>query len=315
MRKTTLVFVSLSLAACEAPLILDGLQETSHQPIRRTDVFMAATEKNNTMIVVGSEGVVLSAEKGTTDWTRYQIPEKPSLIEVATCPNGLLASLSMEGDVWTSKDDITKWSAQSLGTPEVPQALTCDASNTLWVVGSFSTILSSTDAGKTWIDASLGEDTILSTVQFVDEQTGYITGEFGYVLKTENAGQSWEFLEPIPNEFSPLAGYFTDGDHGWVTGLNGTIYETRDAGGSWEKTETNTSAPLFGVTEVSDRVIAVGDYGTVIEREKASVSDWRTMPMPVESRFFYRLNQKVNGTKVLIGGAGMLSLVDLDESK
>ncbi len=314
MRNLFILFAPLILMGCEAPLTLDGLDVTEKQSVRRTDIFMSAIDSDTTTVAVGSEGIILHAAKGTDKWQRHQISAKPSLIEITLCPNGTFAALSMEGDVWTAKENLSEWVNHPLGTPEVPQAIDCDQHNTLWVVGSFSTILSSDDVGKSWKDSSLGEDVILSTVEFVDQDNGFITGEFGTVLITNDRGQTWNFADPVPNDFSPLTSTFRDSSVGWIAGLSGIIYETHDGGQSWNKETTNTTAPLFGMTMMGDYIIAVGDYGTVIQKKIGNADEWTPMELPVQSRFFFKLTEAVNQEKFLVGGAGMLSLINLNES-
>ncbi len=304
------------LSACEAPLDLTGVEASRSAPIRRTDVFMAVTNSGVESIVVGFKGVVITATAGTENWQRRQVEGNPTFIDIANCPQGLLVAVTMEGDVWTSGDHGRTWKMHDPGTSEIPQAVACDQQGVIWVVGSFSMILSSPDSGKTWDDHSLGEDIILSTVQFIDGQNGIITGEFGTVLSTKDGGASWEFSGPIPNEFFPLSGVFQDLQQGWVVGLNGTIYATLDGGVTWQREKTHINAPLFDVSVVDGTVVAVGDYGTVVQRKtgRDQATDWELLEIPVKSRFFFRVIHPSGDSGIIVaGGAGALNVIDLDD--
>ncbi len=313
------MFISATLLlGCEAPLVMDGVLSNKVSPVRRTDIFMSAVTSEGKSIIVGSEGVVISADSGTKEWQRNQLEGKPALIDITSCSLGLLAALTMGGEVWTSTDQAVSWKPHRLTTEEVPQAITCDKEGAIWVVGSFSTILSSSDSGESWVSHSLEEDMILSTIQFLDESKGIITGEFGTVLITEDGGETWSFSEPIPNEFFPLASIFKDSRHGWVVGLNSIIYSTNDGGSSWQQQETATTAPLYGLSIKNDEVIAVGDYGTIIHKNINSESNdlWETLDIPVQSRSFFRIGMPIaNNHMIIAGGAGTLEIIDLGKDR
>lgn len=313
-RLLLLLITAIPLFACEAPLNLKGVESSKSSPIRRTDIFMAATTSGGKSIIVGSEGLVVTAEAGTRNWQRDQVATKPTFIDITSCRQGLLAAVTMEGDVWISADHANTWSAHDLGTSEIPQGLTCDPLGGIWVVGSFGTILSSSDSGNTWVAHSLDEDIILSTVQFIDERNGFIMGEFGTVLITRDGGSNWELGEPVPNEFFPLSSIFKDTEYGWVTGLNGTIYSTLDGGATWRQEKTHTNAALFGVSIINDTLITVGNYGTVFHKNVGSDPNtgWEPLEIPIESRFFFRVIHPLDNSKIIIaGGAGSLDVIDL----
>ena len=310
------VSLSACLSACEAPLVLDGVEHSRQSPVRRTDVFLGAVDDGRRAVVVGAHGVIVSAPSGTDDWSRAAVEGRPVFIDIASCHKSVFAALSMEGQVWTAGREADDWQRHDIGTPEVPQAVTCDNKGVIWVVGSFSTIFSSEDQGASWRDHSLGEDIILSTVQFIDDRRGYITGEFGTVLVSDDGGRSWEFSGPIPKEFFPLAGVFQDRRSGWVVGLNGTVYSTRDGGASWRQERTGVDAPLFGVSALGGRLVAVGDYGTAIQRSIEGDAAWRALEIPFPSRFFFRVNLPLDNDRLIIGGgAGSLQLVDLKNAR
>lgn len=317
MKRFILLLSLLFLSACEAPLVLDGVESSKRSPILRTDIFMAATHTAEKSIIVGAEGVILTAASGTIEWQRTQVEGKPTFIDVTRCNQGVIAALTMEGVVWMSTDQAQTWSPSQIGTPEVPQAITCNKKGVIWVVGSYSTIFSSSDAGMNWVSHSLKEDMILSTVQFLDESKGVITGEFGTVLLTRDGGETWDFGEPIPNEFFPITGVFKDDQNGWVAGLNGTIYSTADGAASWQQEKTAIKAPIYGMSIMNDEIIAVGDYGSIIHKKISfdKNNEWRPLDVPITSRFFFRVTHPLENNKIIIaGGAGSLDIVDLSNA-
>jgi len=307
------VLIYLTLVGCEAPLVLDGVEEAKKQPIHRTDRIQAAASLDDDVLLAGI-GFILNSNDGAATWEREQPVEMPSFIGAAICPNGLQVAVSAEKQVWVSSDKGGTWQANSLGTEEAPQFLSCGPDNKLWVAASFSTLLSSTDQGKTWQQLTFDEDLIFTYVKFFDEQHGVIVGEFGSVYTTEDGGENWLAKEePIPNDFFPLAAVFLNSQYGWVGGSSGVIFHTTDGGSTWVKEETGTVAPIYGLSASELGVYAVGDFGTFLARhdDGSGVANW-SRSTAVSTRFYLRAITPLGTNKLILGGgAGTLqALID-----
>ncbi|MDP2323139.1 MAG: hypothetical protein Q8N51_03815, partial [Gammaproteobacteria bacterium] len=185
-RRVLVLAFAATLGACESPLNLDGVEHRKTVPIRRSDMFQEAASNGNALVVVGNHGLVLRSTDDGATWARQELPQWPSLIDLAACPDGQLAALATEGEVLVSTDDGQTWAPHPIETEESPQGITCDPVNRLWVVGSFSTIIVSADGGETWDDKSMGDDTIFTTIQFLDEQNAVIFGEFGSTVHSRD---------------------------------------------------------------------------------------------------------------------------------
>lgn len=293
------VCILLASAGCEAPLNLDGVNSTLQQPIRRSDRYQAAADNGTNIVLVGNQGLVLRSPDRGDSWQRQQLPDWPSLIDVTACGNGLFAALATEGQVWVSGDNGERWSAHSINSEEAPQAITCDITNGLWVVGSFASIFTSKDGGESWAVTSLDEDVILTNIQFLDETTAFITGEFGTVLKTRDGGESWEPLPPLPEDFYPHAMYFRDADSGWVTGLSGEILHTTDGGNGWHRQPTTTLAPLFAIQPLGSDILAVGGEGVIL---KLDGQQWQRVNYGGRVRVYLRATLAIGDDTLLTAG-------------
>ena len=299
--------IGVALCACESPLDLESVEKTREQAVRRYDQFQAAAATGNTLVVVGGEGVVLTADRTTPlHWQRRQLDGKPSLIDVAACPNGQFAAVDFQGTVWLSQADDS-WRAAPVDSRETPQALTCDTQNTLWVVAGFGTILNTRDAGQTWHTYSLEEDLFLTSIQFVDARTGYVTGEFGTVLKTTDGGATWGPLTPLTDDLYPMAAYFNDRGEGWVVGLKGIVLHTADDGHSWSVQETPTEAPLYGLAGKDGDLYAVGEQGVLLRLQG---NRWFQIHYGAPLRFYLRALLPVDDGLLMAGGAGALNMLD-----
>ncbi len=308
--RTWLILVVLVCTACEAPLNLEGVEEQSSKAILRFDHYQAAATNNNSIAVVGSAGVVVTSIDNGESWSRQILPGNPPLIDITTCADSSYVILDFTHHIWVSKDNAKTWIKKSIDSSEVPQAITCDTKNQIWVVASFSTFLSSPDKGETWETSSLDEDLMLTSLQFINETIAFATGEFGTVLKSSDGGKTWDYLDSLPGEFYPQASHFIDSESGWVVGLRGKVLHTNDGGNSWEFQTTDIDAPLYGVKSGSSKVFAVGDTGKVLEYENGQ---WQRLTHNFPIRFYLRAVLPLNDNSILFaGGAGALHKLRFD---
>lgn len=301
------------LAACEAPLVLDGVEQAKKEPIHRTDRIQTAATSGDDVVIAGIGFILNSNDTGKT-WQRSQPAGLPAFISATICPDKTQVIVTAEKQAWVSADNGKTWQANNLGTEESPQYISCGPGNKLWVAASFSTLLNSVDQGKTWQQSTFDEDLIFTYVKFFDTQNGVAVGEFGSVYSTEDGGENWLLKEqPIPNEFFPLAVSFADSQRGWVGGSSGVIFYTVDGGETWVKEETGTDAPIYGLSTSPLGVYAAGGFGTFLERqpEVDGVAKWKRSSA-VATRFYLRAIAPLGNNKVILGGgAGTLqALID-----
>lgn len=302
------------LCACEAPLVLDKVEQARGESIHRTDRIQATATLGENVVVAGIGFILNSTDSGKT-WHRTQPVGLPAFIGATICPDKTQVVISAERQAWVSVDNGKTWQANELVTEETPQYLSCSTGNKLWVSASYSTLLNSIDRGKTWQQSTFDEDLILTYVNFFDMQNGIAVGEFGSLYSTEDGGKNWLLNDNhIPNEFFPLAVTFLDNQQGWVGGSSGVIFHTVDGGNTWEKENTGTQAPIYGLSASKLGVFAVGGFGTFLKRkldiDKTPV--WQT-PTEVATRFYLRAMAPLGDNKIILGGgAGTLRLLVSD---
>lgn len=296
------VLLATALAGCEAPLDLTGVNAQLSLPIYRSDLFQATARYQDTVIAVGGMGAVLKSPDGGSSWQRTTLPGKPFLVDVVACPNGNFHAIDKQDGFWSGRPDGL-WTRQALPEMTEPQAMTCDASNVLWVTGSFSAILHSTDGGASWESWSGDEDIYLTTIQFVDSRHGIVTGEFGTVLLSADNGISWNRADDLPDSFYPQSTYFSSPATGWVVGLNGTIWKTIDGGQSWQQAPSGISIPLYGITGFGNTLVAVGENTTIVY-QKIGASSWSLLNGSVKSRSYLRGIIGLNDNQFIAAGGG-----------
>ncbi len=306
------VAVLFALAACEAPLTMDGVEAAMQRPIHRTDRYHAVARMGSGVVVVGNQGVIVRSLDNGETWKRVVLPDWPALIDVQACPNGTFVALAFAPTVFVSTDNGATWTRRSIPTSESPQAMTCAPDNRIWVVGAFTTRWTSADAGQTWVESTNDEDALLTTVQFFDADNGVITGEFGTVMKTRDGGESWETLPQLVDEFYPQAAYFSDPQTGWISGLGGVILHTSDGGETWSEQETETVVPLYGLEQVGNTLYAVGGEGTLLRLDGTR---WRRVEHGKPIRLYIRAIRALDDHRAIIAGVGgALHIVNLDDA-
>ena len=298
----------LFLTGCEAPLNLEGVNSELQKQVRRTDQLQGIAVNNHAIVAVGADGVVLTSNKSDVSWSRQQLAQGPSLVDIAVCPDQSFVVLSMDKQVWRSADNGDSWQAAKVPTQEDLIDLTCAPDNSVWVVGSFSTILHSDNRGETWQETTLNEDAMLTGIQFLDQSTALVTGEFGVVSHSDDGGQSWQEPRYIPNDFYVQTAHFTSVNEGWVGGLSGQILYTQDGGESWNKQLTPTESPIYGFYHTGERLFAFGDHSTVLSH---TGQDWQKLESQTKPVYLRSATLLETGQLLFAGGAGSLFTLDI----
>jgi photosystem II stability/assembly factor-like uncharacterized protein len=308
-----LVCLGANLAGCEAALDLSGVNSQLALTTQRADLFQAAAEHRGDVVVVGGMGTVVQSTDGGSNWQRTTLPDKPFLVDVVACPDGRFFAIDKTDGIWSFRPG-EEWVHQALPEMTEPQAITCDASNVIWVTGGFSTIYHSNDSGASWESWSLDEDLYLTTIQFLDRQHGVVTGEFGTVLLTADGGLNWDRADDLPDSFYPQSTFFSDPANGWVVGLNGTIWKTDSGGQSWQSMPNGFKTPLYGITGQGDTLVAVGDNATILYLNAGDAS-WTQLKGATQSRTYLRGIAGLGDGQFVAAGGGTLFTVTIPDGE
>lgn len=302
----------LFVAGCEAPLVLEAVEQERAKSILRFDMFQSVAHNSERTVVVSSTGIALVSDDSGVNWERFNLPGAPSLIDVSSCPNADFFALDTQHQIWRLPSGSTDWTVSALDTAEDTLSIHCAPDNTLWVTGSFSMLFSSRDNANSWQEFTLDEDLQFTKVQFFDGHNGVAVGEFGTVMVTTDGGQSWERGGDIPNEFYPMASHFRDQQSGWVGGLGGAVWATTDGGQTWERQQSSSSSPVYGINATDTQVFAVGGSGTLLEYING---EWQTLKgAPPVLSYLRGLDILPNQSLLVVGGAGTVATIPLPQS-
>ncbi|MHA7817264.1 MAG: YCF48-related protein [Pseudohaliea sp.] len=301
------LLVLAGLAACEAPLRLDGVEATRSEPIKRYDTLQGAASNGEQLVMVSSAGAALVSTDGGESWRRDELPGAPSLIDIAACPGGEVFALDSGRQVWSLLGD-GRWESEALPTPESTLSIHCAPGGRLWVTAGFATLLQRPVAGGEWVEDSLGDDLQFTRIKFVDPDHGFAVGEFGTVVRSSDGGASWDYLPPIPNDFYPMAADFLDRETGWVGGLDGVVWQTTDGGQHWVRQETGSATPIYRIEATDAGVVAVGGAGKYYEYADGR---WVKPGNAPEVLAYFRAVELLGNQRILLAGAGgAMALLD-----
>lgn len=307
-----LLLLPLVLGACEAPLNLDQVAAEGKKVVRRYDMFQAVAEADNRVVVVSSLGAALVSDDKGANWERYELPGRPSLIDVTACDSGDFFALDSQHHVWQFPAEGGQWISSTIDTPESTLAIECAPGNRLWVSASFGTLYSRDLQSQEWQEFSLSEDLQFTSVHFIDELNGFAVGEFGTILATADGGENWSTMEPLPNEFYPMAADFLDATTGWIGGLDGVIWQTEDGGLSWQRQETPNASPIYNIQAGTSGIYASGGSAKLVELLDGK---WQSMADAPEVLTYIRgLAVLSDGSLLVAGGGGTLAVVPADHA-
>tara|TARA_R110000868_G_scaffold3038_6_gene20475 strand:- start:6943 stop:7893 length:951 start_codon:yes stop_codon:yes gene_type:complete len=296
----------VGLYGCEARLNMERVAENNRQPVQRTDQLMAVAANDEVVVAVGNFGVVLVRPRASADsWQRLALGRDANLIDIEVCPDQRFYALSNNRQLWVSDAKGEHWRPVPIPTLESLLTLDCAPDNTLWVGGSFSTLLSSLDGGASWEEQSLGEDAIFTQIDFVSTSDAYAVAELGLVYHTSDGGLSWQSAGLIDDDFYPQGALFETSGEGWVAGLGGSILHTRDGGQHWVAEPTGVAAPVYALQQVGNEMMALGESGLLLRR---SGEQWHTVS-GVGHGAYFRDAVLAGEQLILVGGSGGLVAV------
>ncbi len=218
----------------------------------------------------------LHADTNSASYTGYAVGGAPydraAVPDVAEKKN-MIADNPTYGICTKTTDGGTTWTTLPVGDTISLQTLSFLTPDLGWIAGndygipSQGFIYRTTDGGRSWENQLIYPDMIY-TLQFIDENIGYAAGGSfyteGVILKTTDGGITWaQKWNGFPT--SVRGSNFLTADFGYVGLIDGKIFKTTDGGSTWTQESSPTSNALRDMIVLgSTRVVAVGDYGTIL---------------------------------------------------
>jgi photosystem II stability/assembly factor-like uncharacterized protein len=237
-------------------------------------------------------GVVLSQEP---KWKEMQTPVKASLRGLSPVSDRVCWASGSNGTWLKTTDGGESWEhgvIADLDTVDFRSIHAFDEFNAVAAsAGQPAVIYLTSDGGKSWEKVhEEGPSAFFDGISFLDKKRGYVIGDpvngNWMILETLDGGESWKALSNSPQAESGEAAFAASASSliatkgGLIFGTGGSVsnlhfydFESK----TWEKEKTpilqgEPSQGIFAITQVNDKVIAVGgDYTKLDQRERSAV--------------------------------------------
>ncbi|BAU26313.1 putative repeat protein (TIGR02543 family) [Aneurinibacillus soli] len=246
-----LAFLVMFVSVTPASVFADELDTWNNRnPLPTGNRLAGVSYGNNTFVVVGDWGTILTSSDSSTWAKRSSVTEED--LHSVTYGNNTFVAVGSQGTILTSTDGIT-WALQSSGTTNALNRIGY-YHNTFVAVGDQGTILTSTD-GVTWTSRSSVTTKGLSDISY-GNNTFVVVGYEGTILTSSDA-TAWILQKPaIVDGYSGIS---FDNNTFWVMGVNCTLQTSSD-GEIWTKQSPDfgTRNFLFGIRHLSNLYVVVG---------------------------------------------------------
>jgi hypothetical protein len=209
---------------------------------------------NGRFVAVGTAGTILTSDDGSA-WSPVPSGTADWLTAV-TFGGSQFVAVGDHGTVLTSSNGLV-WTRRTSGTLARLNGIAYDDGRYV-AVGENGTICRSAD-GQTWAAMTLPLGTWLRAI--TPSPQGFLLGDGAGRLFATSDGQSVEYLLRL--SFSLEALFWSNGFAG-ATGSGGIAALSAAPFSSWWDAANVGSTNLRGVTRSGERLIAVGDGGTVV---------------------------------------------------
>ncbi len=251
--------------SANANLAVASVTWTQYQPTTSNLLGVDVVDAN-TVFAVGDSGTVVRTTNGGADLALVGTGTSGSLRDVAAT-SATIAVIVNSGGVAFDTTTGTSWTSRYTGMRELLTEVVRSGS-TVYAASELGRVAKSTDGGASWASVSTSRtvDHIYG-IAMVDPGPGTVVigGRGGNIQRTADDGASWTWEYTSTPNFAGVAA--VDGTEAFAVGDRGEIRRTTNAGATWAAQASPTNETLRGVAlsgTAGDRLIAVGDQGTVV---------------------------------------------------
>ncbi len=232
--------------------------------------------------------------------------QQKGLYGVDCLPDGHIAAVGYEGQLYVSDDSGKSWRIQRQIESKPYQDIAWLTTDSVLIVGGISFNKGLILKSSTWHQPEI-QDFGLRNFEIVDidhaEKDVYYLAGYGAIMKSTNRGQHWDFTAASNDYFKGMA--WINALEGVAVGYAGLILQTKDGGDHWEKIAAsglpkNRKCLNVDMNMQGDFVIA-GEHGFMAFK-RAGASEWRTV-RPFTDKDLRAL-KIVNNQDVLVCGNG-----------
>jgi photosystem II stability/assembly factor-like uncharacterized protein len=248
----------------------------------------------------------LNANNQLTEISLDVNDQQKGLYGVDCLPDGHIAAVGYEGQLYVSDDSGKSWRIQRQIESKPYQDIAWLTTDSVLIVGGISFNKGFSLKSSIWHQPEI-QDFDLRNFEIVDidhaEKDVYYLAGYGAIMKSTNRGQHWDFTAANNDYFKGMD--WINALEGVAVGYAGLILQTKDGGDHWEKVAAsglpkNRKCLNVDMNMQGDFVIA-GEHGFMAFK-RAGASEWRTV-RPFTDKDLRAL-KIVNNQDVLVCGNG-----------
>jgi photosystem II stability/assembly factor-like uncharacterized protein len=322
MGKLFLFFVLLLIvfSACKKDRVSVDVVDLSRP--QSDYIYSSIAQLGNTFFIAGgsrwsaSSLLLLNADKQLTEISLDVNDQQKALYGVDCLPDGHIAAVGYEGQLYVSDDSGKSWRIQRQIESKPYQDIAWLTTDSVLIVGGISFNKGFSLKSSTWHQPDI-QDFDLRNFEIVDidhaEKDVYYLAGYGAILKSTNRGRQWDFTAAKNDYFKGMA--WINALEGVAVGYAGLILQTKDGGDNWEEISDsglpkNRKCLNVDINIQGDCVIA-GEQGFMAFK-RAGAFSWRTA-RPFTNNDLKAVKM-VNNQEVLVCGTqGAIYLVQWPE--
>lgn len=233
-----------------------------------TDNYGVAWLDNQTIIVVGDNGVIMRSEDAGLTWNYVPSGTREVLLDVHFFDKKEGFAVGTQGVCIYTNDGGQTWSPVQLPAAGTISGVDFPTRLKGWAVGDSGKVISTTDGGKTWNELVSGTISYLIDVKFIDSLTGVVCGLNNTLLQTDNGGGAWHKVSLSNDSLVRYTGIDILNDTIVVVGYRigpsraPIIQISRDKGKTWSVAQTAALNIYPEAVKIigNGRIIATGNF-------------------------------------------------------
>lgn len=236
---------------------------------------------------VGHSGAVLHSSDSGANWTLQMTGIQAANLAIAGVQQEIealeqrLETAAEEdvGDLEWAMDDLTfglenMQADLSVGPVNPFLDVWFEDADRGFVIGAYGMIFHTVDGGSQWQDWARkldnGDNYHLNAITKIGGGALVIVGEAGQIHVSEDNGNSWDRRDSgYEGSLFGVTGTNNSGE-ALAFGLRGTVMHTTDNGQSWDRVQTGSSTTLNDGASAGERLVLVGNNGTLVTRDGAN---------------------------------------------
>lgn len=232
------------------------------------------------------------------------------LNSISTVDGVNIIAVGNNGLIFRSQNGGNSWSSYTIASVNFKHVFSVN--NNVWIAGDNGKIYKTLKVNSPVDAYDVGITSSINSLCFLDDNNGFLCGDGGVVYKTVNGGVNWTSANNgIPSaKLNSIS--FLDANKGIVAGDNGTVYLTTDAGSSWNIEAVNTTRNLLKTGYLSDGIVIVGGYGTLLL--KPNSSPWTSVSTRTRSDIRGVTGSNMNSLRIC-GGGGFIRNNSIPDNK